>query len=549
MSVSTTKKSSKAPTLIERITRFEADLWERVDRVLLRLQGRLDTPGYDRGLPYVVFLVLAFVLITISLARFNSLNHGLETAKYVQATWQIGEGYRPETTLAAGNLIASQGSIIIYPLALLTSWFPRAQCLIVLQSVSLAASVIPLWRLARDPKHGRLGISSAILVVFSYCTYSALHAMNAADFSPAIMATPLLMSAAYTGFTNRNVWLFIYATLAMCCRADLAIALFGFGILLAFTRNRKVGLALSSLSLLWFVISIYGLQRTLADGEFNFLSAYSSFGDTPMAILAGIVTQPMGFLRTVFTLSNFKTVVTLLAPVLFLPLTAPRFLMPAVPLYVLYLGADVTVGRISEAAQTVPMTVFVFVATVFALQRTGRILVQRVRVDRRVLLAMLLTASVFFVRDSVTSPYERPWQWGVLDAADEKRTEVAAELSAIDDPVRASWTLLPPLAERLALYPLELGGEGDLNVIVEEVTKDVDWVVIDRNVEYFEDFSVFRVRMIAKGWEYQRDDETGIDIFRFTGIISSGDEIVLGDAEGATSGAIETSEPVDTTDN
>lgn len=524
------KKRAKEPSFIERFQEREHALWEQIDRVLLRLQGRLDTPSYDKGLPYVVALVLFGVLSSITMARFNSLNHGLETAKFIQATWQIGEGLKPETTLAGGNLISSQGSLMIYPLALITSWFPRPQTLLILKSLALSATVIPLWRLARHPKLGKLGISSAIVVLFSYATYSAVHAMNAADFSPAILATPLLMTSVYCGFVGRYKTMTIFAVLVMCARADLAITLFGFGLLLASTRNRKAGLWLSVLATTWFFVSVYGFQRILAGGDFTFLSAYSAFGDTPMAILGGITTNPGEFLRTVFSVGNFKALVTLLAPVLFLPLTAPRYLMPAIPLYILYLGADVTVGRISESAQTVPMTVFVLVATVFALQRTGRVLVQRVRVDRRVLLAMLLTSSVFFVRDSVTSPYERPWEWGVRDTTDEARMQVVGRLVDIDDPVRASWTMLPPLAERLALYELDLSAEQDLTATVERVTKDVDWVIFDRNVERIDDFDFFRVRMLAKGWEYERDDLNGIDVFRFTGIISSGEEIVVADS-------------------
>ena len=64
-----------------------------------------------------------------------------------------------------------------------------------------------------------------------------------------------------------------------------------------------------------------------------------------------------------------------------------------------------------------------FVATVFALQRTGRVLVERYRVDRRVVLSLVLTASVFFVVDSASSLYEKPWGWGRQDVVDGVRLD------------------------------------------------------------------------------------------------------------------------------
>ena len=54
-----------------------------------------------------------------------------------------------------------------------------------------------------------------------------------------------------------------------------------------------------------------------------------------------------------------------------LPLVAPRYVLPVLPLFAVYLVADVPSGQLAEAPQTVPMIPFVFAATVFALARIG----------------------------------------------------------------------------------------------------------------------------------------------------------------------------------
>lgn len=542
--------SSSLPSLGQVRTAAER-IWERIDRSVLRLQGRVDTPTYDRWLPYGFAILNAGVLIMLVLARFHQLDHGLETAKYAQAAWQIGEDLKPVTTLSGGNVIAEQGSLILYPLGLLTSVLPRIETLLVIKSLALGLTVIPLWRLAR--RHGLLGIGATSTIVVAYSLYTYVHNMNVADFAPAVLAVPALMWAVLAGFDAkpdrgegatfdhqtrpRSKRIMTVAIIfALCCRADLGLAVAGLGVLLLIERRRRVGLIALLLGFGWSIVAMYGLQRGLSDGGYPFLAPYAEFGDTPLGALGGIVSHPVRFAQLVGTQANFQILVTLLAPVLFLPLTAPRFLMPALPLYMLYVGADVPPGRVREAAQTVPMTVFVFVATVFALKRTGRILVKQVRVERRVILALLLTAIVFFVRDSSTTPYTEPWSWGARDQVDLARV-ASVEAIPVGEPVRASVSLLPLMAEQLGVYELDFSiGEFDgedpevavplgerLDDVIMEITRDVDWLILDREVEAIEDqIETFKVRLARQGWELlDNPGVASIEVYQFTGLISA----------------------------
>ena len=500
--------------------------WERIDRALLRLQGRVDTPSYDRWMPYGFAALHAALLIVLVLARYHSLDHGVETAKYTQAVWQIGEDLKPITTLSDGNVLAEQGSLILYPLGVITSVLPRTETLLVLRSLALALTIIPLWRLAR--RHGKLGIGATSAVIFAFSIFPYVHNMNVADFAPAVLAVPALMFAVLAGFDERKRLMSAAIIFALCCRGDLGLAIAGLGILLLIERRRRVGLIATLLGFGWFLVSMYALQRGI-DGDYRFLAPYAEFGDTPLRALGGIISHPVRFAKIVGSLANFQILVTLLAPVLFLPLTAPRYLMPAVPLYLLYMGADVPSGRLSEAAQTVPITVFIFVATVFALRNTGRILVKRVRVERRIIAALMLTALVFFVRDSSTSPYSSPWDWGQRDDTDIARLEAVAQIEAIglDVPVRASSSMLPLLSERLGVYALELPEIVDdevLDVAIAAATERVDWLIHDRTTDPVEDILRFRSRLAAIGWQrvLPADGEaTTIDIYEFTGIIAA----------------------------
>ncbi len=119
-----------------------------------------------------------------------------------------------------------------------------------------------------------------------------------------------------------------------------------------------------------------------------------------------------------------------------------------------------------------------FIALIFALRKTGRIIVQRVNVDKTVIGALLITASVFFVSNSVASPYEDPWEWGRRQPVDQARLEVA-ELIPEEAVVRASPKLLPLLTERVALWEFEVPETYD-DQLADDAVRNVDWFVFDR---------------------------------------------------------------------
>lgn len=527
------------PKLRERIERN----WRLADRAMLRLQGRLDTPTYDRWLPYAFAAVQATALILLALVRLHTLRMGGDTAKFSQAVWQLSEGFKPVTTLSGGNVIGEQGALVLYPLGLLAAVFPAAETLLVAKSLALALTIIPLWRLARG--RGRLGVGASSAVIFVWAIYSAVHAMNAADFQPAIIAVPALMWAVVLGFDERERLTVVAVIVAMCCRADLGLAVAGLGLLLMREHRKQVGWTVLALGSGWFLAAIMVVQPWLSDNTFSFLAPYARFGESPLGMLWGIITNPIEFVKILGSRANFGRLVYLLAPVLFLPLTAPRFLLPAVPLFVLYMGAEVPDGLLREAGQFVPITVFIFVATVFALRQSGRTLVNRVRVERRVILALLLTALVFFVNDSATSPYNEPWEWRTRTDNDLARIAAVAQIPDEEVRVRASTSFLPLLSERLGTYRLRTNVDQYLlnsDNILDAATSDVDWVFYDRNVEGLSDLLLesYRTGMQQRGWRLvERNDDANYDVYHFTGIIEATivqaiDESAISDPESSS---------------
>ncbi len=423
----------------------------RLDAWWLRLSGRLDTPANDRIIPWVVALILFVVLAALALARARSLDAGTGLATWTQAAWKISEFEAPESSLVGRNILAEQAAFVLWPIGLVARWIPVASWLLVLQSAALAMGVVPVWRLARDTNVLRL--SATFVLGLAYCLYPAIHNLNLAGFHPEALGIPLLLAAARYGVGQRWVWFSLCAVLAVMCRADLAVAVAGLGVVIGVRGNRRAGVIVFSAGIAWAVVSITAIQPVFSEGPIPHVEAFSTFGDGPWSVLWGMVTHPHVVLRELVTEENFDTVVLLLAPVLFLPVFAPRHFFPVAPLLAFYFVAEVPTGADAAPQQLAAATPFVFLATATALNRTGRPSMNQVMVNSRVLGTLAIASITFFLQDSASSPFEAPWQWGGRDREDLARLAVVERVDDTDV-VMAAPAVQPLLAERDGLYDL-----------------------------------------------------------------------------------------------
>jgi uncharacterized membrane protein len=452
--------------------RRELPLKRRYELLTLRLQGRLDSAGADRVLPWAFFVGLFAVLAGLALARAHGLEEGADLGTYTQGAWLIPRGDTPFLSMRGTQLLAEQAGFSFYPVAGLTSFLPRISTLLVVQSALLAIGVVPLWRIARRVADLRVGASLVLLT--AYALYPAVHEVNAAGFNPAAMALPALLGMALFGLTGRWWWFGVCAVIAVATRADLALVTAAFGGLLALEGKRRAGAITAGVSVAYVVVAILVIQPYYNDGAFVHAAAFQDYGSTALGSLGGLLAHPFRALGDLIDQQNFEILVMLFAPVFFLPLVAPRYLLPVVPLECLYLIANVSEDRVARPEHTIAITAFIFVATAVGLSRIGRRSVERVNVDRRVLMALVFASAVFFIQNSPSSPYERPWSWSSRDVADRARLD-AADLVPDDDSVRASPALLPLLAERPAVYELDTTD----NPHVRRAAEGVDSIVLD----------------------------------------------------------------------
>lgn len=479
----------------------------RLDNLSLRWQARLDSAWADRVVPWAASFVFFLVLASLALAQARSLQTGQDLGTYAQSAWLINRGDAPISTITDLDLFAEQAGVGFYPVAWLTKLLPTIPTLLVVQSAALAVGMVPLWRLARRVAHLRVGAAGALLV--AYALYPALQDLNLADYHQASLAVPALLGAALFGLEGRWLPFGLCCAAALVCRADYGLVIMGMGALLAIEGKRRAGLITAVAALVWTVIALQAVQPNLADGAFVHADAFADYGSTPIGVAWGMLTSPLEVLGDIFSQENFSLLVVLLAPVFFLPVIAPRYLLPALPLEALYLVANASDERAARPEHVVPMLAFVFVATVFALSRIGRPSVERVNVDRRVLGALMLASAVFFVQEAASSPYQDPWAWGA-DTADEARRD-AADLVPDDAAVRASPSMLSLVAERERVEVLVVAP----NPHVRRAADGVDVIAFDEESapDWGEEERLLFVDGLAELGFTRTFDEDGIQLY------------------------------------
>ncbi len=450
-------------------------LRRKFDYQLLRWQARLDGEWADRVLPLVAAAVLFTILAALSLARVRTFDTDAVLARWTQGAWLITNGHGTEVTIGDGNLFEPQAAFGFWLIAQLTRLIPAIPLLVVAQSAALALGVIPVWRLCRKVCSLRAG--AAVAAVVAYGCHPSLHQLNLADFHPEAIAVPLLLGTAYAGLRRHWIIALILAVLAMSLRADLGLTVAAIGAVVLIDTRARQARRLVILGLVWSVVALLVVQPRLGDGGFVHAEAFAAYGDTVPGVLWGMLSDPLALLGDVLARSSFAMIVAVAAPVAFLPLLAPRYLLPAIAPLVVVVVADVPLDGVDGIANTIPALVFAFIALPFALSRIGRRNIERITVDRRVLGALLLAAVVFFVNDSPSSPYEGPWNWGGRSLTDQARLE-AVSLVPDDAAVRSSVPTLAELAERPELFEAidgrMVGGR--------QLADGVDAVLIDRSL-------------------------------------------------------------------
>ena len=268
--------------------------------------------------------------ITLSLVRYAAFGDVLayDTAYHVQVLWNTLHGRTLEGSLLQSlhfdpplrnhfGLHVSPTFVALLPVFAVA---PGYGVLLVVKVVASGLAALPLYALARRS----LGEAAAFLVGAAYLLHPTVLAQTTHAFYPVVLVAPLLMGALWAWEVRRPVLFALLCAGALGVREDVGLVLaafFGVGLLehlVSPERRRPVAwwLLPPLVGLAWYVVCVRFVMPAVggSSSSQSVLSWYAGFGESPGAIIARIVTDPLYTLGVIFTGAKVLYVWQLLRP-------------------------------------------------------------------------------------------------------------------------------------------------------------------------------------------------------------------------------------------
>ena len=296
-----------------------------------RRRGKRLSPATLCTLALIVAYILLFSQVTVG-RHWAIGTHTYDLVNMDQAVWNTLRGRWLEFSTVPGvsTRLAYHFEPILFPISLLYLIHDGAETLLVLQTVVIALGALPVYWLARDRFHNAW---TGALFAALYLLYPPIEAANNFDFHAVALASPLLLFAIHAIQSEHRWQAVFFSILAMGCKENIPLLVAMLGVyVLIFHKDKKLGLLLFGLGIVWFLIAFQVIMPHFAPGGGNpYVARYRQWGDSKREILITLLTDPRkvwSYLTKPFKLVYFRN---LLFPFAFMPLLAPQWLLLSAP--------------------------------------------------------------------------------------------------------------------------------------------------------------------------------------------------------------------------
>jgi uncharacterized membrane protein len=390
------------------------------------------------GLFGAVFLWHAF-------ARYNTFhNQTFDLAFYARMAWGAAHGSFWDPIINA-HFLGLHLSLLMIPLGLLGLVFGAVPVLLTTQVLAVCVACWPLARLGAR----RFGTTGAIISALAWLLYPNIGHTLTNEFHPGTVATlPLFFALDALDREDRKG--LIWSSIALvACRADLSLMAMMLGVLAIFksTGMRKAGFWVAGLSLSYLLVFTVIVQPAFAPAYGSLQAHFEKWGNSVPQVISTIFSSPRALFHHLTATRRLFYLPKILAPLLFLPLLSPRWLLVALP--------PAAINLISAFPTTTDMdchyqTLLVPPLLVAAIIALGAIHSGFVKRLAWVLLliggcsANLLAAGMPWSRDYISSEYRED----AVTRSSRRTLAVIPDGASVQAPDR----LLPHLAERMDLF-------------------------------------------------------------------------------------------------
>ncbi len=298
-----------------------------------------DSERSQRGYRICLFIVIALAAAYALYFSFYTVRKHLAFHTFAfDLGWQnqvfytlLQTGNPRVTGFITLNHLSNHFQPLYYLLAPVYALYRDPINLLVMQSVLLASSAVPIYLVA-NRKIGNPWI--ALVVAAGFLLHPALHGMNSFDFHGLVLLVPILSFLIFFLESRKMTLFWIFLALALITREDTAVTVSGVGLYAFFAlKRRRLGIAVLATCIGYFFLV---LQIMTALGGFPNLENYWALNLPEQqgfrGVLTTLFTNPLFVFRHIFfNVDKLRYLISMLLPVLFLPLLSGKAIVLALP--------------------------------------------------------------------------------------------------------------------------------------------------------------------------------------------------------------------------
>lgn len=289
-------------------------------------------------LVFICSLIFYFAgILTFQLLKLHTFKYYGDFAIWLELFSNIVDGRGIISTLHqtsfgfgdTRNYLALHFVPLIYILVLPLHIFKNYPVyIIVLQTLILASSVIPIYLFSRDIfNNKKIGYLFAASILF----FPTIQYINLYDFEFLRISIPLLLFSFYFVYKKKYIAYYIFFILSILVREEVALTTFLFGFYILFVmKEKRIGISTSAISMVYFLV-VFKIVMPYFAGDSNSMHHHLAFGNfsymgnTPSQILLYIISHPFTIISNLFDkikIANFLMYV--------LPLSFASFFSPSI---------------------------------------------------------------------------------------------------------------------------------------------------------------------------------------------------------------------------
>lgn len=403
----------------------------------------------------------AALLFAQAMARWGSFhNETFDLAFYARMAWGPVHGTFWDPIVGA-HMLGLHLSVVLFPLGLVTL-VPGAvvPVLLGLQAMAVAAAAWPLGQIGAR----RFGPWGAVLGAGAWLLYPNIAHVATYEWHPGTIAV-LPLAFALDALDRGAPRAFVISVLGvLACREDLGLVTGLLGLVAFYEKGalRRAGGLSAIVSFLYVAVFLFVLLPLFGPDHGSAQLHFGKWGPTLPEALVGMLTQPLELARHLGDPARVAYLPRLLAPVAFLAVLAPRWLIPTLPIIAVNLLSEWPTTTDLDSHYQTCLLPFLIAGALDG----GSRLVPRVRAP---VVAVILTACLVFTHllaggTPLAADYERAM------FTDDGRSRGAREALEVVPPgaaVQLPYALMPHVAERAAFGPPP------------PPDRNYDWVILD----------------------------------------------------------------------